>query len=290
MDKMRHSSHSTGTNQVSLYSHSPDSVLYQEMLSYKASATNHHTHSRDNSSDWEVLSGDNYDGDSEPSSLSYFSDGAEDEEDLTPVASNAKVGGGELQRNGLVGVAGLHDEEVEVDYYTPKRFSRAFEEADTGAEKPHQATITEEGVFDSSVHVSPRVSIVQQVKKLLSSSSEGSSSCHTDEGREEEEDRLFLTPGGTGRDSCSSASDVETSFRQRQSRAPVFERETSGAAVTRSNTFQDHTPTGPTMRRTSLAVRGEKSVGGGANLGSVNVANSQYVEVLPTPSLPLPTP
>ena len=142
------------------------------MLSYKASATTNHTHSRDDSSDWEVLSGDNYDGDSEASSISYFS---EDDDDFPPMISSSKITGQHPQRNGVVGVANLHDD-VEVDYHTPKRFSRTLEveteekedRGSMGKRVESNKGVLQEGVGmdgdDGGHPISPKISIMQAGK------------------------------------------------------------------------------------------------------------------------------
>lgn len=275
MDKICHFCQSGTANQISLYSHSPDSVLYQEMLSYKASATNH-THSRDDSSDWEVLSGDNYDGDSEASSISYFS---EDDDDLPTMTANSKIidstGQRQLepQRNGVVGVANLHDD-VEVGYCTPGRFRTLEVEEEgeksvgkKGREAEKNEELLQQGVgmeeHNSGRPISPTINIVRQGR------SSGSDQ-HSDE-----EGRLFLTPDD--HDSWSSSSDVETKFRKRSSktwssdRMVVTPRSTATPHSSSNSMMADHTPDGPGMRRT--AVSGS---GGVASLAlNPTAANSQ---------------
>lgn len=140
-----HRSSVTETRQVSLFSQSMDSLLYQEMLSYKASKI--HKVSSLEESDWEVLSGDNYDGDSEASSLhSDEEEGEEEEEELTPTqvsgfkikhlkpgkrGSHPRRGASDARSNGYArmgGEGGSLEEDVKVDYHTPKLFTRSFEE------------------------------------------------------------------------------------------------------------------------------------------------------------------
>ena len=82
-DKQSYYIHKSGGTvvQTCLYDLNDDSLLYQEMLSYKASQASYHLVSNqeippDDDSDWEYLAGDYYDGGSEfsASTPSYFSD------------------------------------------------------------------------------------------------------------------------------------------------------------------------------------------------------------------------
>ena len=165
-DKVLLTSSSRAT-QVSLFSHSMDSLLYQEMLSYKAAATQRGDTSMEDS-DWEVLSGDNYDGDSEASSISYFSDeGGEGEEDMVAPKSmhgrRSKHRGTLKNRtNGYVG-NGFLEEDVNVGYYTP---NLSLEEggsppqATTDVTRTKQGTGNDEGAGPPRTPpISPKISI-----------------------------------------------------------------------------------------------------------------------------------
>ncbi len=116
--------------------YSPDSALYQHMLSYKANLAESHNQDTDDSgsSDWEVLTADYYDGDSEISaSSSYYSDEGDCERDgverVTSVGRRNRNGHHQLrQRSAEVLDDVLEGESLEVEFYTP-RSSKLFEES-----------------------------------------------------------------------------------------------------------------------------------------------------------------
>ena len=115
--------HAFKTRQVCLYRQSPDSLLYQEMLIYKATQTSPlhastDTQPPDEDSDWEAVTpGDYYDGDSESSYCT-------DDEELRESSSSPFqiVGQGAVATGGVLSEEGeeLMDE-VEVGYYSTRR-------------------------------------------------------------------------------------------------------------------------------------------------------------------------
>lgn len=109
-------------NQVCLYNSTPDSILYQEMLAYKAiqtldiaNARNVSPGDEDDDSGWEFLSGDHYDGGSEISASSYFSDQEQSPAPDSPFSSPPPP------RNTSDKALDLtSDDEVAVGYFTKK--------------------------------------------------------------------------------------------------------------------------------------------------------------------------
>lgn len=128
-DKIHYSAYKEAANisQFSLISHSPDSLLYQDMLSYKASIAQGKDMILDDS-DWEVLSGDNYDGDSETSSMSGFLSDGGNNDNLTPVPSSTAVDNGRVDflKNGYLDDEVVLRDDIEVSYHTPRQFSKGF--------------------------------------------------------------------------------------------------------------------------------------------------------------------
>ena len=134
-DKQTHYVHRSGAQiqQVCLYEVNDESVLYQEMLSYKASQASYFLISSrdfpDNDSDWEYLpGGDYYDGGSEfsASTPSYFSD---HRGDLDSPGSTHMIISSQFNPDDpdsplhIVGeFSPTRSEEVEVDFHTPKNY------------------------------------------------------------------------------------------------------------------------------------------------------------------------
>ena len=161
-------------HQVTLYS--PDSLLYQHMLTYKAYSTQCCSPDPDDSSEWEVLGEELYDrGSATSASSSYYSDeeGADGE-------SGGDSGGCSPQtrqilscdtRSVLKGNGALDGEAVEVSFHTPGKFSRSFEEVQICSEgstsskrkERRSGKKTEEPLSSSSSHsICPTVNIVER--------------------------------------------------------------------------------------------------------------------------------
>lgn len=287
-DKVVQTNNTIATRQVSLFSHSDDSLLYQEMLSFKASSMQRDTSAED--SDWEVLSGDNYDGDSEASSFSEGGEGEEGDSDVgLGVGRGRKRGSGETLRahsrsggssEGRLGNGFL---EEDVSYYTP-RFSRGLDgvgrRGEEGAGDP---------LFPQTARpISPKISI----RHMRTSSGEVLSSMSDDH-------RPFLTPAA---DSTSDADAVYQPVRlgrlgtagsgrwsHGKHAAAAAHSGSRGSVRTssRTSTEQAATPSSSgVQRRGSLLGRsgGEKGGGGGATpltrgaqAASAATSNTQYV-------------
>lgn len=213
-------------HQVTLYS--PDSLLYQHMLMYKTSSTQCCSPEPDDTSGWEVLSGEFYDGGSEGSAASsYFSDEADDDgrgggggdggcstqtrQSSTPDAHCMQKG-----NRPLVNV--LAGESVEVGFQSPGRFSKRLDEVQLHAHASTSSNRNEKGAERSIEFVPsspplyplcPRVSILQTDEIFegppSTNQSENSKSYVTPEIEDLEEDNFS---------SCSS-SDAEISTHPR---------------------------------------------------------------------------
>ncbi len=225
---------------MSLYSHSPESVLYQEMLSCKASINLSKDTDDFSSGDWDILSGDNYDGDSEASSLSNPSEGEGKGDDLTPMSSAPKLlprkdgneggggKGGTLTRNGP---NRSFQEDIEVEYHTPRGFSRSYEEwTEKEADHKEPFVTPDDGGGGGGAssgkphlhrghHIKPKVNVLHV--RRLSSMEYLSSSAGADD------HRSYLTPGGGDED---SAGEMDVDFHQSQhhhhTRREMEEKET----------------------------------------------------------------
>ena len=218
-------------HQVTLYS--PDSLLYTHMLSSKANLAESCVLDADDNSDWEVLTADYYDGDSEiSSSSSFYSDeGDYDNEETVhhaPPPDRHRESHHRLlqKREEPLGNI-LEGESVEVEFHTPrssKALDDTFTHRDGGSVSNHLSKRTEyfrgrrgrslkvkEDLSSSPLHHnSPRVHLFQ-----ASGSYEGQvySPYLSDD------NRSFLTPGladgEEGNYSECSSSDVDLSPRQR---------------------------------------------------------------------------
>ena len=180
--------------QTCLYNLSDDSLLYQEMLGYKASQAAYHLVSgqevaTDDSSDWDDLVGDYYDGGSEfsASTPSYYSDGHQSASPFPqqrfvllsrPDADSTDV---------VMQIAGhLDGEPPEVDFHPPGRFifplvshpngSEAEEtpvhvrnESMVTAVDPDESSLTESALYNRPRHL---LHVSQQVPNRMAVSCE----------------------------------------------------------------------------------------------------------------------
>ncbi len=284
-DKYYHYIHKveTGIKQVTICPQSPESLLYQEMLSRKALA------GKENSaddSDWEVLSGDYYDGGSEESrsfssnGSSYYSD---EQIDLTPksLPRRTKL---ELETSSqkISDGSSSFQSDVEVKYFTPKNTS--FESDKKGGSQ----SIMEKKHL-SAGYMSPKINILRAKSSSYSSSLRNS----------DDEGGPYFTPAmeneGDNKSGLSSSSDVETGFRQIAFRRTIADSNEKDGKLQKKKKAQSmhvsapppppkdsSTPNSVLKRGSSLLLKGEK---GGAQLSkimqisSVGVSSSQYVNI-----------
>lgn len=238
----------------------------------------------DDSSDWEVLSAEYYDGGSEISaSPSYISDeeGGEGGSDDSPQVRQRLSQEAHFPKisEPLDGI--LEGAMVEVGFHTPRKFSRNFEEVHGDANSSVQHSKRRERrereekdkenlLSSSSSHpISPRVSILQR-----SGSFDGQSAAYLSD-----DSKPYLTPGlGEGEEdnfSDFSSSDIEVGARPRSN--ALQEKSEDGVPRVLNRYTQKSLGSGSTSKEMeaqkfkrggSAAMRGERTGGtGGAGSG-----------------------
>ena len=251
------------TEQVSLFSQTPDSFLYQEMLTFKASATRSKEVSFD--SDWDVTSGgDHYDGGSERSLSSdpFYSDNEESFSSLL-----AKKGS-----NGSNSFSKDFSPSQPSEYHTPSHFSKSLEDKDT----PLIKRSNKMPQFHPLPHIVAKVKVLQRRANSLEDLS--SPIYQSDEGK------MYLTPGNED----SSSDVVEADYHHQKLTGDLLKLDRklvqfSTPSGVSSSSLEDLTAVPSMFKRGVSLLRGEKTekiispLLRTSTVSNASTSNSQYV-------------